>query len=533
MKKRVTRAIAWVGLLVLMLAGQPAWAQQPTRVQLVDEHRPLDWEAVSLALLVQEVETAAADEGLTDFSVEVVGNTISIIYRDLQFPPDSPEITPETGEKIASLSRVLQRFSDRNLRVEGHTAQVPDDPDDGTVLSQQRAQAVADAMVATGFFQRNLITAVGRGENEPIADNDTPEGRALNRRVEISVFDQVDEGATAPQSVWWKQYTDWKAPGATVFVVDSLVTSVAAVRAALREEQQRSGAPVGDLPVVLTSEGIAVVYDQAEFTDRDLPTPATRREVIGLADALVELDPNAQVRVGGFGAELPDERITERHYQLGLAIAAESEVQPASTLVGDRPQSFRFDGDGFRSGSTGIIHSMELSANASLPIERYGEFSRLGIGVGAKFDVLVPGFQRNRALAPIRFGLGVEGLYHIPNDTSSVETLWEFGWMLTAGYALPVSRTFIVTPQLGYGGTVHVLTFTQEEDPDTFTAVDGRSHYSQTLGVELDFAWKPETWIVGDRTMVGVFLRPGYRVFFDEDYLGHSITARLGARFYF
>ena len=533
MKTHAPRRAGLVGLILLVLVSHGVWAQQPPRVQLVDEHRPLDWEAVSLSLLVREVETAAQEEGLQDFAVEVAGNTISIIYRDLQFPADSPEITPETGEKIASLSRVLQRFSDRSLLVEGHTAQVADDPDDGMLLSGQRARAVADAMVATGFFERRLISAEGRGEYQPIADNDTPEGRALNRRVEISVFNRLDEGAAAPQSVWWKQYTDWKAPGATVFVVDSSVTSVAAVRSVLIEEQQRSGARVGDLPVILTSEGIAIVYDQAQFTERDLPTPATRREVVGLADALVALDPGAQVRVGGFGAELPVERITERHYQLGLAIAAESEIQPASTLVGDRPQAFRFDGDGFHSGSTGIIHSFELSANASLPVQRYGEFSRLGIGVGAKFDVLVPGFQRNRALAPIRFGLGVEGLYHLPNDTSSVETMWEFGWMLTAGYALPVSRNFIAIPQIGYGGTVHVLTFTQEEDPDTFTAVNGRSHYSQTLGVELDFAWKPETWIVGDRTMVGVFLRPGYRVFFDEDYLGHSITARLGARFYF
>lgn len=629
MKKRMTGLLA-VTLAVLHPVLFPAGAQQPgdlplpERVQLVDEHRSLDWEAVSLSLLVREVEAAAAEEGLQDFSVDVAGNTISIIYRDLQFPPDSPEITPETGEKINSLSTVLQRFANRSLLVEGHTAQVPGDPDDGTILSGQRARAVADAMAATGIFTRRMISAEGRGEYEPIATNDTPEGRALNRRVEISVFDQVDEGATVPQSVWWKQYTDWKDPGATVFMVNSTAATVFQVRAALAREEQRTGAPVGDLPVVRTSEGIAVIYDQAEFTALDQPTGATRMEVTGVANALAQLDPAAQVRVGGFTADISEQRVAQRHYNLGLVIASASEIKPSATLVGDRPQAFLFEspeyfdpdehtlvpswtvsrqpdgGDGALTGedtfaatftasvegayeltldvfdedgilrSSGtvevqvtvepqtvvveapvasaddclcdFIYSAELSVVGSLPLGRYRDFSNGGIGGNARFDILVPRFQDRRALAPIRFGLGINGLYHIPRSIRAIEDPWEFGWRLSAGYVFAVGQSILITPQIGYGGTVHVLTYTQPENSTTFGDRDGRSHYSQTLSTELDLAWRPAGWSTPGQSQLGVFLRPGYRFFtriprlmiaFDDDFLGHSLSVHLGARIYF
>ncbi|HKK48886.1 MAG TPA: OmpA family protein, partial [Alkalispirochaeta sp.] len=348
MQTHRARMVAGMSLVLLML-GVPTVVPQERdqvsgeRVLLVDEHRALDWEAVSLSLLVREVEEAAAEEELADFSVDVADNTISIIYRDLQFPPDSPEITAETLNKIQRLSRVLQRFSDRRLLVEGHTANIQGDPDDGTRLSGERARAVADAMADTDLFMRSMISAEGRGEYEPIGDNGTAEGRALNRRVEISVVDEVDEGTQAPQSVWWKQYTDWKAPGATVFMVDDAITDVTTVENALIAAQEQSGAPVAGLPIFQTSEGIAVIYDDAQFDDQAAPTPDTRAATTGIADALTEIDPDTQVRIGGFGDDVPDQQVSERHYQLGLHIAAASDIQPSGTLVGDRPQAFLFD----------------------------------------------------------------------------------------------------------------------------------------------------------------------------------------------
>lgn len=529
-KTRLIRAILLLMTLFSLCAGGLV-AQEDNRLPLVDEHQPLDWEAISLDLLVQEVEAAAVEEELQGFAVDVQENAISIVYRDLQFPPDSPEITAETGSKIEGLARVIQRFANRRLQVEGHTAAIAGDDDDGTILSGQRANAVADTIAGTGIFSRDMISAVGQGQFEPIASNDTPEGRALNRRVEISIVGEVEEGRSAPASQWWKQFTDWKDPGATVFVVDPRLTTESAVRAALQEEQERTGAAIGELPIFETSEGYAVIYDEAEFTEQDRPTGATVNEIVYVSNALASLDPNAQVRIGGFGEDVPQERVFARHYELGLVVAAESEVRPSSTLLGDTPQTFLFI-DSSDDGS-GIIHSVELSGNAALPLSRYAQFSHAAFGGGAKFDVLIPGLQHREGLAPIRFGLAVEGLYHLPETTSSVESLWEFDWLLTAGYAIALGRRVIVTPHLGYGGTLQTIEYTQEENPTTFTAVDGRAHYSQTAAAELDLAWRPASWIVGETSQVGLFLRPGYRIFFDDSFLGQTITGRIGVRFYF
>ncbi|QEN08969.1 OmpA family protein [Oceanispirochaeta crateris] len=518
-------------LAMVVIGSQSIWSQQSDRLPLVNEHQPLNWEDISLSLLVKEVEAAAKDEKLEDFAVVVRDNTISITYRDLQFPPDSPEITPETKTKIESLAKTLERFSNLRLLVEGHTAQVPEDTDDGTLLSGQRANAVANTIAGTGLFPREMISAVGQGQYLPIADNDTPEGRALNRRVEISISDEIEEERTAPQSVWWKQLTDWKNPGAAVFVVDSRLTDEAAVRQVLTEEAGRTGAEIGELPIFQTNQGIAVTYDQAEFTELNRPTLATSNEMIFISDTLTKLDPDTQVRIGGFGESIPEEQVSDRHYFLGLVAAKDSKIQPSSTLIGDKPQTFLFVQD--CAEATGIIHGFEISANGSLPYARYGEFSDAGIGAGAKFDILIPKFQHLHGLAPLRFGLAVEGLYHIPDQTSSVESLNEFDWMVTVGYAVEVSPRFFITPHLGYGGTVQVLEYTQEKSSTAFTPVNGQSHYSQTLGLELDLALKPASWIMGETTQLGLFLRPGYRIFFDENFLGHSVTAKVGVRFYF
>ena len=139
------------------------------------------WEDVSLSLLVQEVEAEAA--GLESFSLNISNNSINIIYRDILFLPGSSELTPETEEKINKLTEILKRFSNMALLVQGHTAKLsPEDTDDGLELSEGRAQSVAGVISKTGIFNSEQIEAAGRGFYEPVADNETPEGRALNRR---------------------------------------------------------------------------------------------------------------------------------------------------------------------------------------------------------------------------------------------------------------------------------------------------------------------------------------------------------------
>ena len=88
---------------------------------------------------------------------------------------------------VAILNRaaVLLKRSTRPIMIEGHTDNVGP-LDYNTTLSQARANAVGDALVARGVPAARIKTK-GMAYLEPVASNDTPEGRALNRRVEILV----------------------------------------------------------------------------------------------------------------------------------------------------------------------------------------------------------------------------------------------------------------------------------------------------------------------------------------------------------
>lgn len=75
--------------------------------------------------------------------------------------------------------------------VAGHTDSIGNDRSNQQ-LSLKRAEAVRDWMRDTGDVPDSCFAVQGYGESRPIATNDTPEGRALNRRVEISLVPQVD-----------------------------------------------------------------------------------------------------------------------------------------------------------------------------------------------------------------------------------------------------------------------------------------------------------------------------------------------------
>lgn len=114
---------------------------------------------------------------------------IQISIQNLKFIADSPELLPEERPRIASIAESLKRITSSNdftILVEGHTADV-NKPNGQLILSIQRAQAIINALVAEGI-DRTLFSYKGYGGTMPIASNSTPEGRAQNRRVEITVM---------------------------------------------------------------------------------------------------------------------------------------------------------------------------------------------------------------------------------------------------------------------------------------------------------------------------------------------------------
>ncbi len=106
-----------------------------------------------------------------------------IITYGITFDVGKSTIKPESMGEINRIVQLMNENPDLKFSVEGHTDSTGNATSNQT-LSEQRSQAIVAKLVEMGIAQDRL-TAVGKGQNNPIADNSTDEGRAKNRRVEF------------------------------------------------------------------------------------------------------------------------------------------------------------------------------------------------------------------------------------------------------------------------------------------------------------------------------------------------------------
>lgn len=120
----------------------------------------------------------------------IVENTtagIRLTMQNLNFKPDSAELLPGENERLDQIAQVLKEVPDQMFLVEGHTASVGYEKGE-MKLSVERANSVASALIQRGIPREKFICK-GSGGTKPIADNSTPEGKAKNRRVEITILE--------------------------------------------------------------------------------------------------------------------------------------------------------------------------------------------------------------------------------------------------------------------------------------------------------------------------------------------------------
>ena len=140
------------------------------------------------ARLEAERKLAAAMKSLEEIArvKEESRGLVITLDGSVLFASGKTALLPIAEDKLSRVAEVLQQQDpSKKIVVEGHTDSVGTDADNQR-LSQARADSVRAFLISKGV-ESDRISAVGRGEGVPIADNKTPEGRANNRRVEIIV----------------------------------------------------------------------------------------------------------------------------------------------------------------------------------------------------------------------------------------------------------------------------------------------------------------------------------------------------------
>jgi len=103
----------------------------------------------------------------------------------INFATDSDQIMPESDLIVKEVALVMSQNERITLRIEGHTDNTASQ-DHNQALSERRAKAVRDSLEHKGI-EPDRIGSLGCGENVPVADNSTDDGKAQNRRVEFVI----------------------------------------------------------------------------------------------------------------------------------------------------------------------------------------------------------------------------------------------------------------------------------------------------------------------------------------------------------
>ncbi|HVO81509.1 MAG TPA: OmpA family protein [Terriglobales bacterium] len=150
-------------------ARQAAQESEKLRQQAEKEKQELR------ARLLQQLNTILATR---DTARGLIANMSDVLFKSGSF-----ELLPGARERLAKVSGIVLAYPGLHLEVEGHTDSIGSDEYNQS-LSERRAEAVRDYLVQQGIVS-DAIVSRGLGKSEPVASNDTPEGRQQNRRVEI------------------------------------------------------------------------------------------------------------------------------------------------------------------------------------------------------------------------------------------------------------------------------------------------------------------------------------------------------------
>jgi len=193
--------LVWVADHKIDIASAQAQARylEDQRKDLLEsrEKARLDSRTLEADLAKSEAERAKGDaeyarkqaeelqRQIAELNAKATERGLVVTLGDLLFETGKSDLKEGAVVNLAKLSAFLTQYPDRTVAIEGHTDSVGSD-DYNLSLSQRRASSVQQFLIGQGIAA-NRMTAVGKGENFPVASNDSASGRQMNRRVEVII----------------------------------------------------------------------------------------------------------------------------------------------------------------------------------------------------------------------------------------------------------------------------------------------------------------------------------------------------------
>ena len=139
-------------------------------------------------------QTMSSQINAKQMHIERLQNAIKVTVNDqLLFPSGGWQMPADAQQTIAKMAPILAPMQQTRIMVNGYTDNVPigsglmrQGITSNLILSQKRAENVMQFMISQGV-NPGLVSAQGFGDSDPVASNDTPDGRAQNRRVELTL----------------------------------------------------------------------------------------------------------------------------------------------------------------------------------------------------------------------------------------------------------------------------------------------------------------------------------------------------------
>jgi len=192
MKRGTTMLSAFAVVLALALAG---CVSQQKYNEVEQQNQALNQKNATLEEDYKSLnQSMSAEVRANKMQISRQQNAIKILVNDdLLFPSGGWEMSAEAKQTIAKIAAILAPHQTTKIVVNGYTDSTPIGPGlqaqgitSNLILSQKRAEDVMQYMISQGV-KPNLASAQGFGDSNPVASNDTPEGRAQNRRVEVTL----------------------------------------------------------------------------------------------------------------------------------------------------------------------------------------------------------------------------------------------------------------------------------------------------------------------------------------------------------